>query len=73
MSEPAKDLITNLLTVDSRMRYTAADVLTHPWMQMPCSSSDSDNEDSTGTVDMSVTLMMITELMMMMMTIVVML
>lgn len=32
MRAAAKDLITRLLVVDKRKRYTAIDVLCHPWI-----------------------------------------
>ena len=38
MSDSAKDLVRKLLTVDPRHRYTAAQVLQHPWITGGASS-----------------------------------
>ena len=38
ISDSAKDLVRRLLTVDPKQRYTAAQVLTHPWITGGASS-----------------------------------
>ncbi|KAG1467843.1 hypothetical protein G6F56_004183 [Rhizopus delemar] len=50
ISDQAKDLITNLLEVDSEKRYTIRQFLEHPWMKTECktdSESANNKHDST--------------------------
>lgn len=38
LSEPVKDLIRKILTVDPQYRYTIDEIRKHPWMTMNCSN-----------------------------------
>lgn len=46
ISESAKDLVSKLLVVDTKDRFTTTDVLNHPWMQIPCDLDGDDHEPS---------------------------
>ena len=39
VSEPAKDLVRRLLTVDPAQRITVEQALQHPWLQVSCCST----------------------------------
>jgi len=49
ISEPARDLVRGLLTVDSSARLTAADALRHPWLRTTLPPPIPDNEAIAAT------------------------